>query len=131
MGARARTTFTFKGGKFVGAARAGAARGVTLAAERLGGHSAERAPIDLGDLRNNRTVEPATEQQNNPTAILVFNEPYAALQHEDESLNHTPGANGEPAGEAKFVEKNVRDSARRQEYRDIIGAEVIRAYRRA
>lgn len=128
---RARTTFTFKGGAFAGASRAGAVVGVNRAIERLRAHSVERAPVDQGDLRGAATVEQATEAQTNPTAKLVFDEPYAAKQHEDESLNHTPGASGEPAGEARFVAKNYESSTRRTEYRDLIGKAVSDAFGRA
>jgi len=118
------TTMTFNGTKLTGAALNGATRGVNLAIERLRGHSVERAPIDQGDLRGSATTEHAQPGQAKPTAVLVFDEPYAAVQHQDESLNHTPGAAGEPAGEARYVAKNYEDSGRRKEYRDIIGKAV-------
>lgn len=127
----ARTTFTFKGDQVKGAGRAGAIAGVNLAMERLRGHSVERAPVDMGDLRESATVVPATENQQNPTAVLVFDVPYAVIQHEDESLHHTPGAAGEPAGEAKYVEKNYQDSGRRGEYRGIIAKGIQDALGRA
>lgn len=126
-----RTTFTFRGGAITGAARAGAVIGVNRAIERLRGHSVERAPVDQGDLRGSATVEPATEAQAAPTARLVFDEPYAARQHEDESLSHTPGAAGEPAGEARYVAKNYENAGRRTEYRDLIGKGIADAFGRA
>lgn len=115
----ARTTFSFGGGKLINERRRGAADGVNKAIERLRGHSVERAPVDQGDLRGSATVVQATPDK--PTAILVFDEPYAAKQHEDETLKHTEGAAGEPAGEARYVAKNYEDATRRQEYRDLIG----------
>lgn len=121
---RARTSFTFKGAAVKGAGRAGAVRGVNAAIERLRGHSVERAPVDQGDLRGSSTVTQASENQANPTAVLVFDEPYATVQHEDESLRHTEGAHGEPAGEARYVAKNYEDGDRRTEYRDMIGKEL-------
>lgn len=116
-----RTTFTFSGDLAKAAVGRGGVVGVNLAAERLRAHSVERAPVDQGDLRGSATVEHADETQARPTAILVFDEPYAAKQHEDETLHHTPGAHGEPAGEARYVAKNYEDETRRREYRDIIG----------
>lgn len=128
---RARTTFTFKGGAIKAAGRSGAVRGVNLAIERLRGHSVERAPIDQGDLRGSASVVQATEGQTSPSAVLVFDEPYAAKQHEDETLRHTPGAAGEPAGEARYVARNYEDPTRRAEYRDMIGKAVRDAFRNA
>lgn len=117
----ARVQTTFKGPQAKQAVHRGSVNGVNMAIERLRGHSVERAPIDLGDLRDSSSVEQATMGQAAPSALLVFDRPYAAKQHEDETLNHTAGAAGEPAGEAKYVEKNYRDASRKQEYVDIIG----------
>lgn len=118
----ARTSFTFRGVDVKRAQRRGAVAGVNNAAERLRGHSVERAPVDAGDLRGSAAVIPATATGfGDPTAVLVFDEPYAAAQHEHEEYVHTAGASGEPAGEAKYVEKNYRDATRRTEYRDLIG----------
>lgn len=122
MRANSRTTFRWKGVQMVGAAKAGAARGVNKAVIRLEGHSVEKAPVDLSDLKNSSSTIDATESQTNPTATLVFDEVYATIQHEDESLNHTAGAAGEPAGQAKYVSSNFAEH--RTEYRDIIGLEV-------
>ncbi len=120
----AEVTATFHGVAIKGAVRRGAHRGVTLAAERLRAHSVERAPVDLGDLRGSATVLPSDGRRGTPEATLVFDEPYAAIQHEREDFQHTPGASGEPAGEARYVLKNVEDSSRRAEYEGIIGKEV-------
>jgi hypothetical protein len=124
-------TATFHGVAIKGAVKVGAVRGVNLATERLRGHSVEKAPIDLGDLRGSSTVLQATEQQHTPEATLVFDEPYAAIQHEREDFNHTAGAAGEPAGEARYVISNVEDSTRRAEYEGIIGKAVRDAIRDA
>jgi len=127
----ATVTATFHGVAIKGAVRRGAVVGLNLAAERLRGHSVERAPIDLGDLRGSATVLPATDRQGEPEATLVFDEPYAAIQHEREDFHHTPGAAGEPAGEARYVLKNVEDDNRRTEYEAIIGKAVRDAVRDA
>lgn len=126
-GYRARTSFSFAGGKLVGAALTGSVDGVNNAMERLRGHSVEKAPVDQGDLRGSATTVPAMRSQQNPTAILVFDEPYAAVQHEDETLTHTQGAAGEPAGEAKYVSSNYQNPTRRNEYRDLIGKGIVDA----
>lgn len=119
----------YRGAEAKGAALTGAVRGVNLAMERLRAQSVERAPIDMGDLRGSATVQLATEQS--PTSVLVFDEPYAAVQHENESFRHTAGAAGEPAGEARYVAKNYEDRDRAQEYRDIIGKGIRDAFNRS
>ena len=123
----ARVSMQFTGDALKVQTRSGLARGLNMAAERLRAHSVERAPIDEGDLRGNATVESASPA--NLEAVLVFPDEYAAKQHQDETLHHTPGAAGEPAGEARFVAKNYEDAARAQEYRDLIGTEVNDAWR--
>lgn len=119
MALSSKTTFQWKGLQMIGATKRGAVTGVNRAAIRLEGHSVEKAPVDQSNLRGSANTVPATEAQANPTAVLVFDEPYAAVQHEDETLNHTQGAAGEPAGEAKYVSSNFAEH--RDEYRDIIG----------
>jgi len=126
-GYRAQTGFTWNGPKLIGASKVGGANGVNMAIERLRGHSVEKAPVDQGDLRGEAAVVPATPNAGTPTAILVFDAPYAAKQHEDETLQHTAGANGEPAGEARYVASNYEDAGRRNEYRDLIGKGIIDA----
>ena len=121
MVTRISTAMTFRGPKLTGAARDGAVSGLNMAIERLRGHSVERAPVDAGDLRGSSSTVHAGPGTARPVAELVFDEPYAAVQHQDESLNHTGGAAGEPAGEARYVSKNYEDPTRRQEYRDLIG----------
>jgi len=127
---RSNTSATWNGGVIKTRSRRGAAAGLNMAIERLRGHSVERAPVDLGDLRGSATVEQADESQRIPTAVLIFDENHAAVQHEDETLNHTPGAAGEPAGEARYVAKNYEDSTRRDEYRDLIGKGISDAFDR-
>lgn len=123
----AKTSFTWNGPKLIGASKRGGAAGVNMAIERLRGHSVEKAPVDQSDLRGSATVVQANASQSSPTAVLVFDEPYAAKQHEDETLNHTAGANGEPAGEARYVASNYESSERRKEYRDLIGKGIMDA----
>lgn len=125
--ARARTSFTWNGPKLIGSSRRGAVNGVNQAIERLRAHSVERAPVDQGDLRGSASTIHATEGLGTPAAVLVFDEPYAAIQHEREDFQHTAGANGEPAGEAGYVRKNYEDASRRAEYRDLIGKGIIDA----
>lgn len=123
----ASTSFQFHGDDLKRSTPRGIANGLNTAAERLRGHSVERAPIDDGDLRRSATVEQASEQ--NPEATLVFDKPYAAKQHQDETLHHTPGAHGEPAGEARYVAKNYEDPERAAEYRALVGRGITDAWR--
>jgi len=121
MVAHVTTLMTFNGRAVTAGARAGAVVGINMAIERLRGHSVERAPVDQGDLRGSAATEHADAGQAQPTALLVFDEPYAATQHEGLDFEHTPGAAGEPAGEARYVAKNYEDPTRRKEYTDLIG----------
>lgn len=114
----------FHGPQAIAAIRRGSTRGVNLAMELLRAQSVAKAPVDLGDLKASASVELATEAQPDPTAVLVFDEPYAAAQHEHTEYHHTPGAHGEPAGQAKYVESNYLDAGKRAEYEAIIGTAV-------
>lgn len=125
-----RTQLTFRGDVAKAAFAAGSVRGVNMAIERLRGDSVELAPVDQGDLRGSAATIHADEQQARPTASLVFDVPYAAKQHEDASLNHTAGANGEPAGEDHYVSKNYENPQKRETYRNLIGRGVSDEFNR-
>lgn len=84
-----------------------AARGVNKSAEYLRALSVALAPIDTGALRNAATVRPARE--SNLEAVLVFDTPYAARQHEELDYRHTAGRDGTPAGQAKYVEQPMTE----------------------
>lgn len=84
------------------AARAGAARGVTMAAQRVQAVTVPRTPMDVGDLRSSIVVVPA-EADLNPTAEVGSDLPYAARQHEALHYRHRHGR-------AKFLESALRDS---------------------
>lgn len=116
------TSSVWRGAQLKAATKRGSAKGLNLAAERLRGHSVEKAPVDLGDLRGSAAVIPATPAEL--TATLVFDEPYAAAQHERDDYQHTPGAAGEPAGQAHYVSSNFEDSTRAAEYSGLIGKAV-------
>ena len=88
----------------------------------LAGESSRRAPVKLGDLRDNcvatlggvTVFAKNTEVLNsNPPSLAAFGKvsyglPYALRQHEDLTLNHPKG------GEAKFLERPFEE--RKQRY---------------
>lgn len=95
----AKAAFTFKPGpdasKIV---KAGAVRGLTLAAEYVLGESNQIVPIEEGTLgRSGATsVDPATLR-----ASVSYDTSYAVRQHEDLSLRHDPGR------QAKYLENTM------------------------
>lgn len=100
------------------AARAGAARGVTMAAHRVQAVSVARTPMDVGDLRSSQIVTPA-DPDPNPTAAVSSDLPYAARQHEGLHFRHKHG-------QAKFLESALNDS--RREVEAIIAEQTRRAF---
>ena len=77
------------------AMRAGAARGLALAAEHVLGEAMKRVPIEEHILEESGTV---TTDPGNLRAAVVFDTPYAVVQHEDMALRHDDGR------EAKYLE---------------------------
>lgn len=89
--------------------RSGGARGTTRAGEQLKTYSVPLAPLRDSPLRNSANVDPATESQAEPQAVLVFATPYAAKQHEEMDYQHDDG-------QAKYVEEPMNEHQR-----DLIG----------
>lgn len=98
------------------AARAGAARGVTMAAHHVQGVSVARTPMDVGDLRSSQVVVPA--ERDDPVAAVSSDLPYAVRQHEELAYQHRHG-------QAKFLESALHDS--KGEVRAIIAKQTRRA----
>lgn len=85
---------------------------VTAIALDLAGRSAQQAPVDTGDLRNNCTavlnnseifkeqrVTGNSEPAEKVEATVGYSLPYALRQHEELNYNHPKG------GKAKFLEE--------------------------
>lgn len=93
--------------------RAGAVRGLHLAAEHVLGESRLVVPIEEATLsRSGATSVDASEL----TAAVSYDTPYAARQHEDLTLRHDPGRT------AKYLEKPLTET--RGDQAQIIGAAI-------
>ena len=79
----------WNGGRVTSGVALGGAAGVTRGAEFLKSMSVPLAPLDRGPLRESATVRPATA--NTAEAWLIFDTPYAAIQHEAEDFEHSDG----------------------------------------
>lgn len=101
-----------------GQARAGAARGLHLAAEHLLAASREIVPLDEGTLERSGV---ASVDEPSLTAAVSYDGSYAARQHEELTWRHLPGR------EAKYLEKPARTEAGTM--LDLIAAQVRRALR--
>ncbi|ADQ04404.1 hypothetical protein Calow_0836 [Caldicellulosiruptor owensensis OL] len=66
--------------------------------------SAERAPIDTGDLRSNCSVSPLKREGAKFYHTVGYNLPYAIVQHERLDFRHPKG------GEAKYLEKPFNEN---------------------
>lgn len=76
--------------------------GTRAAAERLRAYAVPLAPLDLGPLRSSASVKGINAE---PVAILIFDAPYAAVQHERLDYQHDDG-------QAKYVEEPMTEHAR-------------------
>lgn len=95
--------------------RAGAARGLNLAAEHVLGVAVPRTPVEYGDLRSSLTVVPADADELE--AAIVTDLLYAVRQHEDLSLRHDDGGpkylEGPTLEQATTVQRIVATAAAR------------------
>jgi len=74
-------------------------RGARKAGERLRALALPLTPIDRGNLRESATVE---TPNRTPEAFVVFDEPYAVIQHEELDYQHTEG-------QAKYLEQPLEE----------------------
>lgn len=72
----------------------GTERGVYLAGEHLKGVAQQLAPVDEATLRNSAAVT-----HDGTKAVVSFDTPYAARQHEELTWHHPRG------GQAKYLEQ--------------------------
>lgn len=100
------------------AERAGAARGLRLAAEHLLEVSRQLVPIEEGTLERSGV---ASVDERDLRAAVSYDTPYAVRQHEELTWRHDEGR------QAKYLEDPMNSERRRMA--DIIAAEIRRSLR--
>lgn len=105
-------------GKIRRAERAGAARGLALAAEHVLQVSRTRVPIEEGTLERSGV---ASVDEAALRGAVSYDTPYAVRQHEDLTLRHDDGR------EAKYLEGALADEA--DTVAEIVAAEIRRSLR--
>ncbi|MFD7067136.1 hypothetical protein ACFV97_07815 [Streptomyces sp. NPDC059913] len=114
----ARARLTWNGAAALRGTRAGAVRGLRLAAEHVLEISRRRVPIEEATLERSSV---ATVDEEALTAGVSYDTKYAVRQHEDLTLNHDAGRT------AKYLEGPLTEEQGTVE--DIIAAQVRRALR--
>ncbi|MEV1079871.1 hypothetical protein AB0I98_16740 [Streptomyces sp. NPDC050211] len=109
---------TFNGAPAARQMRAGAARGLLLAAEHVLGESNNVVPLDEAELQRSGT---ASVDPPSLTAAVSYDTPYAVRQHEELRWRHAPGRT------AKYLENSL--NAARPEVAALIAGEMRRAMR--
>ena len=104
------------GDQVMEAIRAGAVKGLALAAEHLLQVSRELVPIEEGTLERSGV---ATVDEASLTAAVSYDTPYAVEQHEDLTARHDAGR------QAKYLEQPGMTEA--DTMREIIAAQIRRA----
>lgn len=107
------SSFLWEGERVTVAVGIHAAVGVNLALERLRALSVPLAPLDRGPLRASATIRQATAFR--AEGALIFDTPYAAIQHENLDYAHDDG-------QAKYVEQPMTE--KRAELYALIAKEV-------
>lgn len=103
---------TWRGDELKKAMRAALGKANYDNAVHLAGEGARRAPIETGDLRG--SLEPGAangrfkEDAGGLNMTVGSDLPYAAVQHEDLSLNHDGPK--QPGGEAKYLENPINEN---------------------
>jgi hypothetical protein len=108
----------FNGDAAKGAIRAGAARGLLLAAEHVLTESQAVVPLDEGELQRSGTT---AVDEGKLKAAVGYDSPYAARQHEELTWRHAPGR------QAKFLEQPL--NASRLAVSQLLAAQIRRALR--
>lgn len=98
--------------------RAGAARGLFLAAEHVLGISNDVVPLDESELQRSGV---ASADESSLTGAISYDTSYAVIQHERLDFRHAPGRT------AKYLENSLNGA--RGEVAAIIAAEVRRSLR--
>jgi len=98
--------------------RAGAVRGLRMAAEHLLGESRQEVPIEEGTLERSGV---ASVDEASMRAAVSYDTPYAVRQHEDLDLRHDQGR------KAKYLEDPM--NRERSTMLEIIAAQIRRSQR--
>lgn len=101
-----------------GQMRAAAARGLLLGAEHVLTEAQNLVPLDESALQNTGT--PSVDK-GSLTAMVSYDTPYAARQHEELDWRHAPGR------QAKYLEQPL--NAERATVLDLVAAQMRRALR--
>lgn len=113
-----RATVRWNGDAIADAVREACVRGVKKAGEHLLGESRDLVPIEEGTLERSGTV---VVDEDELTATVVYDTPYAVVVHEDLTARHAPGR------QAKYLEQPM--NTERDTMQALITAEVRRALR--
>lgn len=113
-----RARLRWNGAAATGAIRGAAARGLLLGAEHVLQASRQRVPIAEGTLERSGAAS-VNEQQM--TAAVSYDTPYARRVHEDMTARHSPGRS------AKYLESVLPEVS--DEVQALIAAQVRRALR--
>lgn len=113
-----RARLVWAGQSAIAEVRAGAARGLRLAAEHVLGESRRLVPIEEGTLERSGT---ATVDPDDLRAAVAYDTPYAVRVHEDMTMRHDPGR------QAKYLEQPL--AAEADTVRALIAAQIRRALR--
>lgn len=95
------STLRWNGPQVAAAIKREAAAGVESAAQHVLGVAVNRTPKDRGDLRQSGRVEADPAEA---TAAVVFDTPYAVVQHEELNYKHD-------VGQPKYLESAGHDTA--------------------
>ncbi|MFD9879992.1 hypothetical protein ACFWZT_00820 [Streptomyces alboflavus] len=106
---------TFNGDAALRATRDGAVRGLLLGAEHILAEAHKVVPIDEGTLERSGTV---SVDEQDLTAAVTFDTPYAVRMHEELTYRHAPGRT------AKYLERPLNTEA--QTVAAIIAAQIRR-----
>ncbi|CAM5608662.1 hypothetical protein GCM10010329_17340 [Streptomyces spiroverticillatus] len=113
-----RARLRWNGAATTGAIRQAAARGLLLGAEHVLDASRQRVPIAEGTLERSGA---ASVDEQNLTAAVSYDTPYATRVHEDMTAQHSPGRS------AKYLESVLPQTA--PEVQALIAAQIRRALR--
>lgn len=111
-----RARVTWRGREIAEELRGAGVRGLRKAGEHLLGESRALAPLEEGTLERSGTV---TVDEQELTATVSYDTPYAVRQHEDMTYQHAPGR------QAKYLEQPMNSE------RDVMQALIATELRRA